>query len=125
MSRVFVACIFVVQIIIFLVLHGVHGEQLTFAFWEFFATHKILLIYLGIINFVTFAIFAIDKINAIEDRSRIRIVTLLTLCFVGGSVGGLGAMYLFHHKTQKDYFTVGVPLIIIMQTVLIFYLMNL
>lgn len=125
MSRVFIACIFVIQAVIFLVLKGVHGESITFAFWEFFAKYKILLIYLGIINFATFAAFAVDKIAAIEKRSRIRIVTLLGLCFIGGSIGGLGAMYLFHHKTKKDYFAVGVPLIILMQVVLLFYLMNL
>ena len=128
MSRVFVACIFVIQIVIVLVLQGVHGETLTLAFWEFFAKYKILLICLGIINFVTFAAFAVDKIAAIERRSRIRIVTLLGLCFIGGSLGGLGAMYLFHHKTNKDkndFFVVGVPLMIIMQVIVTFYLMNL
>ncbi len=125
MSRVFIACIFVIQVVIFLVLKGLHGENITFAFWEFFAKYKILLIYLGIINFATFAVFAVDKIAAIEKRSRIRRITLLGLCFIGGSIGGLGAMYLFHHKTKKDYFAVGVPLIILMQVVLLFYLMNL
>ena len=125
MSRVFIACVFVIQIVIFLVLRGVHGEKITFAFWKFFSKYKILLIYLGIINFVTFAAFAVDKLAAIEKRSRIKIVTLLGLCFIGGSLGGLGAMYLFHHKTKKDYFTVGVPLIMLMQAVVIFYLMNL
>ena len=128
MSRVFVACIFVIQIVICLVIQGVHGEKLTFAFWEFFAKYKFILIYLGIINFVTFAVFAVDKIAAIERRSRIRVVTLLGLCFIGGALGGLGAMYLFHHKTNKeknDFFTVGVPLMIIMQVIVILYLMNL
>ena len=125
MSRVFIACIFVIQLIIFLVLQGVHGEKLTFAFWNFFEQYKILLIYLVVINFVTLAAFAVDKIAAIEKRSRIRIVTLLGLCFIGGSIGGLIAMYLFRHKTKKDYFTVGVPLIIVMQIVVVFYLMNL
>ena len=128
MSRVFVACVFVIQIVIFLVLKGVHGDKLTFAFWEFFANNKILLIYLGIINLVTFIAFAVDKIAAIKRRSRIRIVTLLGLCFIGGSLGGLGAMYILHHKTNKeknDFFTVGVPLIIVMQVVVMFYIMNL
>ena len=125
MSRVFIACVFVIQIVIFLVLRGVHGEKITFAVWEFFSKYKILLIYLGIINFVTFAAFAVDKLAAIEKRSRIKIVTLLGLCCIGGSLGGLGEMYLFHHKTKKDYFTVGVPLIMLMQAVVIFYLMNL
>ena len=128
MSRVFVASIFVIQIVIFLVLKGVHGENLTFAFWEFFAKYKSLLIYLGIINFVTFVAFAADKKAAIDGRSRIRNVTLLGLCFIGGSLGGLGAMYLFRHKTnikKNDFYVVGVPLIIVMQIVVIFYLMNL
>ena len=124
-SRVFIACVFVIQLVIFLVLQGVHGEKLTFAFWEFFEKYKILLIYIVVINFIAFAAFAVDKIAAIEKRSRIRIITLLGLCFIGGSLGGLSAMYLFHHKTQKDYFTVGVPLIIVMQVVVLFYLMNL
>ena len=53
-----------------------------------------------------------------------RIVTLLSLAFFGGSIGALGAMYLFHHKTHKDYFSVGVPLIMIMQAVVLFYMMN-
>lgn len=128
MSRVFVASIFVIQIVIFLLLKGVHGEKLTFAFWEFFSKYKILLIYLGIINFVTLAAFAVDKIAALERRSRIRNVTLLGLCFIGGSLGGLVAMYLFHHKTnieKNDFYVVGVPLIIVMQIIVIFYLMNL
>ena len=128
MSRVFVACIFVIQMVIFLVLQGVHGKKLTFAFWEFFAKYKILLVYLGIINVMTFIAFGVDKLAAIKKKSRIRIVTLLGLCFIGGSVGGLSAMYLFHHKTNKiknDFFTVGVPLMIIMQIIVISYLMNL
>lgn len=68
--------------------------------------------------------FAIDKIAAIEGRSRIRIVTLLGLAFIGGSLGGLIAMYLFRHKIRKDYFTVGIPLIMLMQVFVIFYFMN-
>lgn len=80
--------------------------------------------YLVIINFITFAAFAIDKIAAIERKSRIRIVTLLALAFFGGSIGGLIAMHLLRHKTRKDYFTVGIPLIMIMQVVLLLYAMN-
>lgn len=43
---------------------------------------------------------------------------------MGGSVGGLLAMYLLHHKTKKDYFTVGIPLIMLMQVVVVFYVLN-
>lgn len=125
MSRVFVICLFVIQLVMFLLLKGANGEKITFAFWEFFAEHKILIIYSVIINFVSFAAFAVDKINACEGRSRIRIITLLGIAFAGGSIGAILGMYIFRHKTRVDYFTVGVPLIMIMQAVVIFYLMNL
>ena len=66
----------------------------------------------------------LDKINAIEGRSRIRIITLLGIAFLGGSLGAILAMYILRHKTKIDYFTVGIPLIMLMQAVVIFYLMN-
>ena len=40
-------------------------------------------------------------VAAIKKRSRIRVATLLSLAFIGGSVGGLSAMYLFRHKTNS------------------------
>jgi len=124
MSRVFVACVFVIELIVFLALKGLIAKRLTFAFWTFFNDHKWLLYYLIVINVVALVLFAIDKINAVEHRNRIRIVSLLGVAFIGGSVGSLLAMYLCHHKTKKDYFAVGVPLIMVMQVVLVFYLMN-
>ena len=125
MSRVFLLCVLIIQIVIVLYLNGAHGEQLTLAFWDFFGKYKILVAYLVVINFVSFAAFAIDKINAIEGRSRVRIITLLGLAFIGGSVGALLGMYILRHKTRIDYFTVGIPLIMIMQVVVLFFLMNL
>ena len=124
MSRVFIVCIFVIQIVILLMVKGFVAKNITLAFWSFFDQHKVLIMYLVVINFITLAAFAIDKIAAIEGRSRIRIVTLLGLAFIGGSIGGLIAMYLFRHKIRKDYFTVGIPLIMVMQVFVIFYLMN-
>lgn len=54
-----------------------------------------------------------------------RVVTLLGLAFADGSVGAILARYILRHKTKVDYFTIGVPLIMLMQVVLTFYLMNL
>lgn len=128
MLRVLTACIFVILIVLFLVRQGIHGEKITFDFLGFFVGHKILSIYLGIINIVTFIMFGIDKLAAIYRYRRVKIVTLLGMCFVGGSVGGLCAMYLFHHKTNKNknsFFTAGVPLMILTQAIVLFYMMNL
>ena len=124
MSRVFVSSVLVIQIILFLMIKGHIKSELTFAFWNFFESRRLLIVYLLIINIVTLILFAVDKIAAIEHRSRIKIVTLLGLAFIGGSVGALVAMYVFHHKTKQDYFSVGVPLIILMQVVVLFFLMN-
>ena len=124
MSRVFVISVFIIQIILFLMWKGYMNDKITLELWKPFLKHRILLIYFGIINFITFIVFAIDKVNAQEHRSRIKIVTLLGLSFIGGSIGALLAIYLLHHKTKKDYFTVGIPIIMIMQVIVLFYLLN-
>ena len=124
MSRVFVISVFIIQIILFLMWKGYMNDKITLALWEPFLKHRILLIYFVIINFITFIVFAIDKVNAQEHRSRIKIVTLLGLSVIGGSIGALLAIYLLHHKTKKDYFTVGIPIIMIMQVIVLFYLLN-
>ena len=124
MSRVFIICVLIIQIIAMLFIKGFHGEEINIAFWEFFGRNKILMIYLGIINVITFLAFAIDKLHAIKGKRRIRIITLLGLAFVGGSAGALLGMYTLRHKTKVDYFTVGVPLIMIMQAVVVFFVMN-
>lgn len=124
MSRVFIICVLIVQITAYLFFVGRHSEAITLAFWTFFGEHKLIIVYLIVINFVTLIAFGIDKINAIEHRSRIRIITLLNLSLIGGSLGALTGMFVFRHKTKKDYFMVGIPLIIAMQVVVTFYLMN-
>ena len=124
MSRVFIICVLIIQIIAMLFIKGFHGEEINIAFWEFFGRNKILMIYLGIINVITFLAFAIDKLHAIKGKRRIRIITLLGLAFVGGSAGALLGMYTLRHKTKVYYFTVGVPLIMIMQAVVVFFVMN-
>ena len=124
MSRVFIICVLIIQIIAMLFIKGFHGEEINIAFWEFFGRNKILMIYLGIINVITFLAFAIDKLHAVKGKRRIRIITLLGLAFVGGSAGALLGMYTLRHKTKVYYFTVGVPLIMIMQAVVMFFVMN-
>jgi len=54
-------------------------------------------------------------------RKRISENTLLLNALVGGSLGILGGMYVFRHKTQKPKFTVGVPVIIVLHIILIVY----
>lgn len=124
MSRVFTLCMLIIQVILLLMVKGYHGDQINIAFWEYLMQHRVLLIYLAVVNILTIIVFGVDKMNAKANRQRVRIVTLLGLAFIGGSVGALIGMYGFHHKTKKAYFTVGVPLILLMQVVVLFYVMN-
>lgn len=124
MSRVFTLCMLVIQAILLLIVKGYHGDQIHIDFWDYLMQHRILLIYLAVVNILTIIVFGVDKMNAKSNRQRVRIVTLLGLAFIGGSVGALIGMYGFHHKTKKAYFTVGVPLILLMQVVALFYVMN-
>lgn len=82
-------------------------------------------VYLLVVNLLAFAMFGIDKWRALRDKSRIPILTLFAASFIGGSLGGLIAMYLFRHKTKKTYFTLGMPLILLAQLVLFGYLIGL
>ena len=80
-----------------------------------------MLIYLVVMNIITFIIYGIDKWKAQRNRWRISERMLLFLAIIGGSVGALAGMYTFHHKTLHKKFTIGVPLILVIQ-VMIFYL---
>ena len=124
MSRVFLVCVLIIQIIAVLTIKGTINNKITLAFWEFFSDNKIIIWYLIAINVVAIVAYGIDKISAAEGRKRIRIVTLLGIAFLGGSIGALIAMYSFRHKIRQPYFTIGVPLILVTQIVVLFYVMN-
>ncbi len=83
---------------------------------------KYLYFWLIIINIITFAVFGIDKKKAIDGKFRISEATLFVFSLLGGSFGGLIAMYAFHHKTRKWYFKFGIPLILIAWIALIVWL---
>ena len=61
-----------------------------------------------------------DKSKAIKHKRRIRESTLLGLSFFGGAAGGLLGMCVFRHKTRKPYFLYGLPLMLLIQTLIIY-----
>ena len=84
--------------------------------------NKTVIIYIAVINVITFFIFGIDKWKAVHNRWRIREAVLFGLSIIGGSVGGLLAMNTFHHKTQKPAFKYGMPVILILQIAIVCFL---
>ena len=81
-----------------------------------------LLVYLIIINAAAFVLMLADKIKAKRGAWRIPEATLMGAAAAGGSVGALAGMYLCRHKTKHIKFTLGIPLILIAQVVLIIWL---
>ena len=124
LSRVMIASLTVVDILSFLIYKGFLGSEVTFAFWNILLRYPLSLIYLALINIVTFFVFLWDKKAAEKGKDRVKIVTLLSLSFFGGSLGALGAMYLFRHKTNRIYFTLGVPVMVVTQIFVLFFLSN-
>ena len=79
--------------------------------------------YLIALNIVTFFIYGIDKWKARQAKRRIREAALLGLAVLGGSIGALLGMKVWHHKTMHKKFKYGLPLILLVQIALI-YLIN-
>ncbi|MCR5746533.1 MAG: DUF1294 domain-containing protein [Lachnospiraceae bacterium] len=78
-----------------------------------------VMVYLIVISMITFACFGIDKWKAVNNKWRIKEATLMGLCLIGGSVGGLLGMYIFHHKSRKPLFSIGIPVILILQIIIL------
>lgn len=80
-----------------------------------------MILYLIIINLIAFLAFGIDKYKAIHKKWRIPERDLFLLALLGGSLGALCGMFLFHHKTRKTAFRIGIPLILIIEGFILFY----
>lgn len=74
---------------------------------------KVLAIYYIFINFITYIVYWRDKQRARKRTRRIPEKKLLTLAAIGGAVGAYLGMNIFHHKTQKIWFRVFVPTMIL------------
>ena len=94
------------------------------------------LIYLLLINLVSMVLFSVDKKRAKANRptrgrtgkgkkppdsrgdgqkQRIPEKTLFVVAAVGGSIGAILGMWIFHHKTRHWYFVYGMPAILVGQ----------
>lgn len=77
-----------------------------------------LILYIAIINIITFIAYGIDKSKAQNKQWRISEFTLIFLGVIGGGVGGLMAMVIFKHKLSKALFYIGLPVIIVVNKIM-------
>lgn len=83
-----------------------------------------LVIYILIINLFAIFLMKYDKVKAINNQYRVSEKTLFLIALILGGVGIYIGMYLFRHKTKHVKFTVGIPLIIILNILTIYYLIS-
>jgi len=85
----------------------------------------LLACWLVMINLITFFVFGVDKWKAKRKEKndavrRISEKTLLILSILGGSIGALLGMKVWHHKTLHRAFRIGVPVILALQILIPF-----
>jgi len=65
-------------------------------------------------NIATFALYAIDKSKAKNNKMRIKEATLITCAFLMGGIGAITGMSILRHKTQKPKFKILVPIAVVL-----------
>lgn len=78
--------------------------------------------YFAAVNVLAFCMYGVDKQKARRNRWRIPEATLLLMAVLGGAVGSYLGMQVFHHKTQKAKFYLGVPAIGFAELLVLVYL---
>ena len=83
----------------------------------------VFIVYLILANIGTFVMFGVDKKNKKSKsrknkKKRINEDLMLLLCFPLSCVGGLLGMLIFHNKTTKKKFRIGLPLLVVTEGLL-------
>lgn len=78
--------------------------------------------YLIVINTISFICFFIDKKRARNKLYRISESFLFSVSIIGGALGSFLGMKVFHHKSKKKKFIIGIPIILIFNIIVLIYL---
>lgn len=82
---------------------------------DFLTNHlTAVIVYLAIVNLISFVAFGLDKRRAKKHRWRIPEITLIMFAAIGGSIGALIGMFFWHHKTKKIKFLFCVPALLVL-----------
>ena len=77
--------------------------------------------YLAAVNLAAFLLYGVDKFTARRGLWRIPESVLLLVAAAGGSAGAFLGMRFFHHKTKKPRFYIGVPVMLLLQLLVLWF----
>lgn len=83
----------------------------------------LLLVYFLSVSFYSAAITCTDKRLAVKGGRRIPEKQLFIAALLGGAAAMYITMRIVHHKTLHKRFMIGLPLIILIQTVLVCFVL--
>ena len=77
-----------------------------------------MIYFLVVSNILTFIVFGVDKWYAKKCKRRVSELFLLSLTFLGGTLGALLSMMIFRHKTSKKSFILKLLIVIFIQLII-------
>lgn len=78
-----------------------------------------------LINIIAFVIMLLDKMKSRNsDSERISEGLLFFMAVAFGAIGVYAGMFVLRHKTRKWYFLIGIPLVIVQNFSLLYFLYN-
>ena len=80
--------------------------------------------YFLIINIIGFVMMYSDKQKAKKDQYRTREKSFFVVSLLLGGIGTYIGMYKFRHKTRHNLFTIGIPVMIVINLVSIYYILS-
>ena len=89
---------------------------------ELISNYPIVVPYLAIISIIAVITTVKDKICAKLDKSRTPEKKLLIISAFGGSAAMLATMLIIRHKTKHFKFMIGIPVILALQVIILYYL---
>jgi uncharacterized membrane protein YsdA (DUF1294 family) len=75
-------------------------------------------------NGATFAMFGLDKFQAVRGGGRVPEIVLYGLALIGGSLGGWAGMFAFRHKIRKVTFWIVLAVGTVVHVDLLFRVMQ-
>lgn len=80
--------------------------------------------YLAVVSLLSVIAAVADKIKARRGERRVPENTLMLLAALGGSAAMLVTMLLIRHKTRHIQFMLGIPIIMILQAPVVYWLLT-